>query len=152
METDFDIEFKAIEKELTNSDVMVLATSAENRVTARSMSTIYDSGFIYLQTDRKMLKYKQIEENCNVALSVGFLQLEGKAVDIGGWNNNSHLLELYKAKHNSSYEKYKNLKSETVIRIEINYIKKWRYVSGVPFELIIKPLEKSLIQEEYICQ
>lgn len=60
---------------------MVLATAAQNRVTARTMSIVNIRLDLYFQTDRRFLKVDQIERNPNVALCAGSLQTEGHALD-----------------------------------------------------------------------
>lgn len=124
MSDNFKKELKNIEDELSQKSSMVLATSAYDKVTARSVSTIFDSGFIYFQTDNNMKKYNQIKTNKNVELSIYFLQIEGTASDIGTWDQNPELLKLYITKYKNSYETYKNISTEIVIKIKNKKIKK----------------------------
>ena len=74
---DFAVEKEKQFKELAEKKGMVLATCAENRVTARNMSVIFLDGKIYFQTDSKMEKARQIEANENVALCVDNFQIVG---------------------------------------------------------------------------
>lgn len=151
MKVEFEEELKILEIELSRKNSMVLATSANDKVTARSISTIYDSGFIYFQTDSSMEKYQQILINDNVALSVDFLQLEGKAADIGKWNDFPELLKKYIVKHKKSYDTYKTLPTEIVMKIQIKKIKKWNYINSAPLEIILFPLERRVTRCKYVC-
>lgn len=62
-----------------NSKKDVLATSYENKVTARNMSYVIINKKIYFQTDKTFLKHYQMVKNPNVALCVDNIQIEGVA-------------------------------------------------------------------------
>ena len=111
----------------------MLATSKNDIVTARNMSIISVSNKIYFQTSKLMEKYDQIISNANVALCTNNIQIQGIAKDIGSWSQNQNLLELYKKNHNNSYELYGKMRTQTVIEITINNIKKWDYKDGKQF-------------------
>lgn len=62
---------------------LVIATSANNKVTARTVTVIPYNKKLYFPTWNNTIKYSQIKENNNVALSVDAIQLTGTAVDVG---------------------------------------------------------------------
>jgi uncharacterized pyridoxamine 5'-phosphate oxidase family protein len=53
---------------LGNHSIMCLATSFNDKVTARSMSIIIYNNKFYFQTDTNFQKFEQIKNNHNVAL------------------------------------------------------------------------------------
>lgn len=137
-------EFKLIEEELKSYGVMILATTDNIKVSARSMCTIYEDGHIYFQTDKKLEKCKQIEINNNVALTVGFIQVEGVATIIGKWDEHPKLLNNYCKMHRKSYETYKDLSTEVVVKVEVARLKKWSYIDGTPYQLELLVKDKAI--------
>lgn len=115
---------------------MVLATSHKNRVTARSVSTIVYNNKVYFQVNKSSEKYGQISKNNNVAMTKGFLQLEGIANDVGPWSDNKQLCELYKSRHLSSYNVYGELDGQTVIEVVPTRLKLWCYEGDEVFMYI----------------
>lgn len=113
--------------ELSKFKDMVLATSDGERVTARSVSTIIANEKIYFQTANDMEKYIQIQNNCKVALTKGFYQVEGRAKSIGKWSDHPKLCEQYQQVHQSSYDSYGTLPEEEVIEVTITRLKLWSY-------------------------
>lgn len=126
---------------------MVLATSYQDKVTARTVSTILYNNKIYFQTANDMEKYEQIKNNKNVALTKGFYQIEGHAKSIGRWEEVPQLSELYKTKHRSSYENYGNLKQEEVIEVTITNIKLWSYEDNDVFIIHYDPQTDTINKE-----
>jgi general stress protein 26 len=68
-----------IEKKLEKAENIVLATSANNIVTGRTMNHVNDGLAIMFGTGGKSLKAEQIRLNKNVALICGPLQIEATA-------------------------------------------------------------------------
>lgn len=125
---------------------MVLATSANNRTTARMMSCVIIDGLIYIQTDINLLKYKQITENPLVALCWENTQLEGYATIKGHPFEpaNKEFCLMYKKLYPSSFEKYTHLKNEMVIQIAPTLITQWCYDNGKPFTKTISYSNESV--------
>ena len=61
----------------------VLATGADNHITARTMSIVNFGPDIYCQTSKNSCKYGQIQKNPNAALCCNNYQIEAKAVFCG---------------------------------------------------------------------
>ncbi len=113
--------------DITKFKDMVLATSYQDKVTARSVSTIVVDNKIYFQTANTMEKYYQLSKNSNVALTKGFYQIEGVAKSIGKWQDHPSLANVYQLKHKSLYENYGHLAEGEVIEVTITNIRLWLY-------------------------
>ena len=83
----------------------ILATSANDYVTARRMRLIPDGLKIYCWTTRHTRKHKQILKNPQVALLAGFIQIDGVASVSGHPMDNSEFLEAYKERIPDAYER-----------------------------------------------
>lgn len=134
---------------LSNKNVMVLATTSQNKVTARNISVILIDTSIFFQTDQRMDKATQIELNENVALCIDNFQIIGKAKKIGKWENHADLKNKYCKIHNESYLNYGNLDFEIVYEVRITEIKIWEYRNGIPIIIYINIENNEIIEEEY---
>lgn len=114
-------------KEISKQKTMVLGTSYQDEVSVRSVSVIALSNKVYFQTSIYSQKYEQIMMNPKVGLTSGYFQLQGIAKDLGPWEENELLCELYKRRHKDSYESYGELKEERVIEVTIINIKQYAY-------------------------
>lgn len=128
-----DIDYSKLRGEvarlLKRAKHMVLATSANNQVTARTMSCASDDLTIYCQTDKSFTKCKQMAENPNVALCAGNMQIEGTA-SIQGHplsDENKRFVTLFKKRHSGSFKMYSHLEDEVVIEIEPTKVTLWKY-------------------------
>jgi len=74
---------RMIIEEIKKHQLMILATSDGDQVTARQMRCIPDGLTIYCITNCYSRKYKQMQENPKVALAVAGLQIEGDASLLG---------------------------------------------------------------------
>nr|WP_278308398.1 pyridoxamine 5'-phosphate oxidase family protein [Oxobacter pfennigii] len=77
---------------------MVLATCADNKVTARMMCHINDGLTIMFSTNKNSQKVKQIGKNPNVALAIGNLKIEAAAELSGHPSSHPFFLEEYPGK------------------------------------------------------
>lgn len=149
-----EIDFESLQKEtvefLQDNKFMILATCADHRVTARTVSIINDGLRIYFQTDRNFLKCRQIEENNLVALSTGNIQIEGKAQITGHSLENSFFKENYPKSHEGSFRQYSHLRDEVVVEIEPILVTFWKYDSAQrPFREYLMVEEKKAYREYY---
>lgn len=128
---------------LGTSSILVLATSFENKVTARNVSCIILNNKIYFQTDKTFIKFHQISNNPKIAFCKDNIQIEGIANIKGHPLNkeNSVFLDTYKKYYSNSYANYSHLKNEVVIEVEILFITMWVYENG-------KPLRKNYILKD----
>ncbi|MCL2528167.1 MAG: pyridoxamine 5'-phosphate oxidase family protein [Defluviitaleaceae bacterium] len=120
---------------LESEKKIILATAANNRVTTRTMSHINDGMVIYFQTGKNYLKCQQIQANPNVAISVDGYDIEGKATILGHPldEENSLFAKLYKEKHPQYTDIWSTYPEEVVVKVEIEQVRKWRYIDGKPF-------------------
>lgn len=137
---------------LGDHQIMVLATGADNRITARSMSVILHSGKFYFQTDKTFLKYQQIEKNPNAALCWNNLQIEGVCHSMGNAIKNGYTLFLdkFKEHYKSAYEKYAALENEVMIEVEPRLITAWCYRGSQPYRKYYDFQNKTYKTEDYL--
>jgi hypothetical protein len=130
---------------------MVLATCAENRVTARMVSTVYRDLHIYFQTDLGFLKSRQMMQNPNVALCAGNLQIEGVATFLGGWDtlDDPQLLTLYRQAHEGSYLNYGHREHQTVVEVTLTRVTLWKYADGYALRDTLLIPERQAVREVY---
>jgi len=153
METEIDYETLRSEviDLLDRHKTMVLATSASDRVTARSVSCVHKDLKIFFQTDKNFLKYKQMAHNPNVAFCAGNMQIEGTAKVKGHPldKNNKEFRELFKKEHLGSFEKYSNMKDEVVIEVEPKLVTLWKYEGPQPLRDFLYVLNRKAKREYY---
>ena len=107
-----DIDFLKLKESiitfLEGKTSIVLATTSNNRVTARSISFVNKELEFFFVTWTHHTKSVQIRANPNVALCTGNLQVEGKVTMRGPPfdPNNSEYLDLYKKKFPRYYNKF----------------------------------------------
>ncbi|HBE79558.1 MAG TPA: pyridoxamine 5'-phosphate oxidase [Firmicutes bacterium] len=147
----FEAEKEVIDS-ISKNKLMVLATSFENRVTARTMSIINKGITIFFQTDKNFIKYQQIERNPNVALCIENIQIEGIAKIKGHPYENSFFTDTFKIKHKGSYENYSHLTDEIVIEVEPHFITFWKYneTDRKPYRDFINVRERKAYREYYL--
>lgn len=120
---------------LGTNQIMVLATSANNRVTARSMSFVIDKGKFYFQTEKSFCKYQQIKSNPHIAVCLNNIQIEGECNEIGHplEERNLFFAEKYEQYYKGSFDKYSHISTETVFEISPALVTLWCYEDGKPF-------------------
>lgn len=113
---------------------IVLATCADERVTARTMGYVNIGLDVFFGTDQRFLKVEQILNNPKVALCLASLQIEGTA-EIRGHPSkveNAEFCEHFKRKHPRSYEIYMATKNQVVIKVSPVLLTQWKYIDGKP--------------------
>lgn len=143
------IDYDALKGEVTDylnaNNVVVLATSADNRVTARSMSYVNKGLTVYCQTDRRFLKVEQMRVNPKVALCAHNIQIEGLAT-IGKQPldpSNSEFAELYSERVPQAFERFAHWKSFVVVQVEPTLVTVWKNVNGKPCRDFLKVQEQT---------
>ncbi|WP_084281296.1 inorganic diphosphatase [Alkaliphilus transvaalensis] len=132
---DFNHEKKSLLELLERDGKMVLATSLNNQVTARTMSCIILGEKIYFQTDKVFEKYHQIINNPRVALCINNIQIEGVAEAKGHPldEENKDFSEKFKKLEYRAFEKYSHMENEVLIEVELKLVTIWRYEKGRAF-------------------
>ena len=132
MKLDYETLKNELLQALEKNKVWVLATSDGSRVSARSMSIVHDGFDIYFQTSRHFEKYTQMMQNGNVALCCSNVSIEGVASDVGSWEDNAAVKELYIKQHKGSYDTYGTLPWQVVIKVVPHHVVFWKYIDGKP--------------------
>lgn len=131
--TDFEVTTKELFENLGQGKIMTLATGDEGRISARSMSVcVFDNKF-YFQTDRRFLKFTQIQNNPNVALCCENISVEGRAMRIGKPLEHSRFCEIFKKLFNGSFNAYSSHENEVLFEVEPTLIKTWIYENSYPY-------------------
>lgn len=154
VELDYDLLLGDIVGYLSSNKIWVLATSAQDRVTARSVSIVNSGLKIYFQTHEDYLKYKQIRENNRVALCWNNVQVEGIATIAGNpfAPGNEEFIRLYKESHGDSFDRYTKLPGEVVIAVAAELITMWKYIDSVPYidYLDVDNKKATRVKQEYL--
>ena len=140
---------KGLFERIGESSKMVLATSVNNIVSARTVSVLSINGLFYFQTDRSMDKAREIAVNSNVALCLKEIQIKGICRDIGNpkSDKNSFFIKKFQELFPSAYAKYSHLDNETVFEIKPTMAKTWRYINECQCVEYI-----DFLKEEYRCE
>lgn len=147
------LSYEMLEKEvveiLSNNKIWVIATSANDRVSARCVCIVNQGLKIYFQTHGDYLKCKQIRENNKVALCWNNVQIEGIATIKGNpfEEENSEFIRLYQKDHKGSFDKYTKLDGQVVIEIEPKLISMWKYIDAVPYIDYLSIEDKKAVRE-----
>jgi len=140
---DYSTLYSEIEKILAKEQSIVLATSFDNKVTARTMSHVNDGLTIYFQTDKTSVKAEQIKNNTQIALAVGNIQIEAIAEVCGHPKEHRLFSDLYKSKYPHYYDIYSSLEDEIVIEANPIKITLYKYVNGKPCREILDITHKN---------
>ena len=141
------LEFNQLKEEIVNvlerEKSIILATSANNKVTARTISHVNSGLIIYFQTNSNSEKAQQIEQNPNVAFAVGNIQIEAIALKCGHpmESKNKGFVVKYKDKFPAYFEKYTNLPDETLFEASPLKIKIYKYVDSNPTIIVLNMQE-----------
>ena len=140
---------KILFERIGESSKMVLATSVNNIVSARTVSVLCINGLFYFQTDRSMDKAREIVTNPNVALCLKEIQIKGLCRDIGKpkSDKNKFFIERFKELFPSAYAKYSHLDNEAVFEVKPTLAKTWQYINECQCIEYI-----DFLKEEYRCE
>lgn len=129
----------------------VLATSLNDRPTARMMSCIIINNAIYFQTDKQFTKYEQISQNSTVALCIDNIQIEGIAQECGHplEETNQQFAKLFEKYYSSSFRMYTHLPNEVVFKVRPTKITLWEYENGKPYRIFIDCENQTAAREDY---
>ena len=122
---------------------IVLATSYENKVTARTMSHVNSDLTIYFQTSRNSEKAAQIAKNPQIAFATANLQIEAVAEFCGQPDNVSIFADMYKEKFPQYYENYSSAPDEIVIKATPDKIILYKYIDGKAYRDILNVSEQT---------
>lgn len=138
---DFDELSKEVIHILEKEQLLVLATSSDNKVTARTMCHVNDGLNIYFGTSNTSEKYEQININPQVAFVVGNMQIEAAAAICGHPSKNPEFTKLYNARFPHLAGLYPPREDDVVIKCTPTKITLYKY-DGKPSWDILYPNEK----------
>ena len=149
IELDYELEKKEFLENINMLKDIVLSTCKDNIVTSRTVSFINHEFMFYILTSINSNKCKQINENENISLCAGDLQMEGKAKIIGHpmAESNLALSDMYKEKHAEYYNRFARYKFATYIKIKCTYIKQWRTLSGKDYFYSLDLIKEKAIRK-----
>lgn len=132
MEGIFSDEFEKALDTIAGKGIAVLATSADDRVSARAMSFVRVGNSLWFQTDDRFDKADHMRRNPNVALCLDNIQLEGTVVNHGHSSvpGNEEFVRHYAEKHPGSFKMYTAGAYNCIMEIEPRLITLWRYREG----------------------
>jgi len=128
---------------------IVLATSYNNRVTARTVSFANDKLVIYFMSWVHNKKIKQIEKNPKVALCLKNLQIEGKAQVLKGLSGeiNEDLLKNFKKKFSDTWiNTFSRIKEMVMVKVVPSTIVKFENIDRRFFLQTININKKTAFQ------
>ena len=130
-----------IEDVLKKNQVIILATCADNKVTARAMAPINDGLTIFFATNRNSEKVKQMENNKNIALAIGNLKIEAIAELIGHPKGHAFFTQEYLKKFPQYGEQYPEKPDDLLVIANPLKISLFKFL-GKPCEDILIPTDK----------
>lgn len=151
---DYEKILNNILKLLENTKYVVLATASKSGIVSASKMCIVNEGLkVYIQTDNRFEKIKNIRENENVAINIDSTYFKGKAKIIENPTNNKTFIKKIKEKHIETYENYTNLPNQVLIEIELIECKIWKFeiIDGKREEVIKTINLKKHTIDNFIC-
>lgn len=146
---EFESKLSDLYREFGDHKIMVLSTSLDDRVTARTMSIVLINGNFYFQTDSNFEKCHQIDCNPNAALCIDHITVDGICKKMGKPVDYSDFICLYKKYYSNAYNMYSCLISEVLYEIRPTIIKRWIYEKGKPYVEIFDIENKRYDQIKY---
>jgi general stress protein 26 len=132
---------------LENAQGIVLATSSDDKVTARTMSHVNDGLYIMFQTDGNSEKAMQMRTNQRVAFALDNIQIEAIAELCGHPKENQLFIKKYRAKYPNCYTKYTDLPYEILVTAKPKKITLYKYIEGKPCKDILIVDENKALRE-----
>jgi len=98
-----------IDRQLKTHQYIILATCANNNVTARAMAHINDGVTVMFSTNRNSKKVEQMKQNPNIALAIEGIKIEAAAEIFGQPKSHS----LFTAEYVKKFPQYGTMYLET---------------------------------------
>jgi general stress protein 26 len=156
-ENERELPYEVLEQELIEvldkNKFWVLATSVDDRVTARTIVIANDGLKIYFQSEMVLDKCRQIAKNPQVALCMNHVQIEGSAEFKGHVSSqeNQAIRENY-CKHkeaNKAYERWCYLDQQAFIEVQPTVITVWKLIDSKPCRDFLYVNERKAIRRYY---
>jgi len=137
----YDALEEEIEKILRKAKEIVLATSAEDRVSARLMAPLSDGLTVMMSTGGGSQKVEQMRQNPNIALAIGNLKMEARAELFGHPSGHPTFLKAYAKKFPLYAKLYKSAPEDLLVIAHPTKIALYKF-AGKPCEDTLLPAEK----------
>jgi general stress protein 26 len=139
-ELNFDELFGEIETKLKDETSIVLATSANDKVTARLMAHINYGVTLMFSTSRNSQKVKQMQSNPNIALAIDNIKIEATAELYGHPSTHPTFQTDYTVKFPYYQAQYKSNPDDLLVIAHPLKISLYKYING-PCEDVLLPME-----------
>jgi len=143
---DYAALYNEIAELLKTAETVVLATSADGKVTARTLNPLCDRTTIYFGTNRTSTKCAQIIKNPQVALVVEGMQIEARAELCGNPADDPEYSALYAAKYPELVGVYPPNEDDVVVKCVPTKIALFKYIDGAAWDVLL-PDEKRAYRE-----
>ena len=140
-ELNYETLAEEVAKQLEMAKEIVLATSADDRVTARMMAHVNEGLTLLTATSKHSQKVAQMRQNPNIALAVGNLKMEATAELFGHPDGHPTFLAAYAKKFPLYAKLYRSNPEDVLMIAHPKKISLYRYV-GKPCEDVLLPEEK----------
>ena len=128
---------------------VTLATSDEDHVTARIVNVVVYDGKIAFQTSSNLKKFKQVEQNPNVAFSFGEVQIIGTAEIKGPPADEPRFQEIYKKKYPKPFIDFDKMTTSRVIEVTPKIARLWTHEMNEPYLMTIDAITQEVSLEPY---
>lgn len=141
-----NVNLSELQKTLTETEVISLATSADDLVTVRQVSPLSIGLLLYVRTSLSSRKAKQMLKNPNVAVCVGNFYFTGRSELLGKVTlpENEEIKKAYRERYPESFSEEDEFiqDDEVFFLIRIREISQWVYENNIPVGLAELKLEE----------
>lgn len=141
-----NVNLSELQKTLAETEVISLATSANDLVTVRQVSPLSVGLHLYVRTSLSSRKAIQMLENPNVAVCVGNFYFTGRSELLGKVTlpENEAIKKAYKERYPESFSEDDEFiqDDEVFFLIRIRKISQWVYENNIPVGLAELELEE----------
>lgn len=141
-----NVDLNELQKTLDETEVISLATSADDLVTVRQVSPLSIGLLLYVRTSLSSRKAIQMLENPNVAVCVGNFYFTGRSELLGKVTlpENEEIKKAYRERYPESFSEDDEFiqDDEVFFLIRIRKISQWVYENNIPVGLAELKLEE----------
>lgn len=127
---DYDTIIEEIKEALTQNKDITLATSYDDRVTARTISFVNKELDIYFMSWEHNKKITQLSKNPKVALTLNNIQIEGVAEVLGSPSSFQEIGDIFRAKFSDRwFETFSKIEEMVLVRVEVKHIVRFENIN-----------------------
>lgn len=152
--SEFNAQVQALLTRMGEHRIMCLATTDGRTVSARAMSFVIEGGVLYFQTDSRMRKFAQIQQNAQVAISWENVQIEGTCVACGHplAAGNEGFARRFAAHYAGAFALYSAMPEEVLCKVVPTRIVQWVYEEKKPYQLYLDMEKKTFCRKAYVTE